>query len=478
MRSKLPLRGKAEPGEYLCTWLIPDANGEIRRIPGIMTLAGDRFPSGWGWGPNVPLKAVVDGMFTFPQRQHLPAVRAELSTGRVCTFLDAHVENWAPQRVNVTASAALVGDSFNASPDGPTCQATFQVTSLDAAAGARPIGEVSFPTNGKSDAPFTMKRNKDAALAWQGDQGDLRFEYTGRTNIGDGFQYKFDFVPVMSLELYESEPFEEFRDHWLIPMTKIIQVATGQSEKVTWLQVGGEDERGRHGEWQVFAPWISQVPFNSDTATVEGRNSAIRAKGDSDSLLTLVESWQKQEQALHPLIETFARDLQWLIDQPPRAQVLTICQAIEGWYNHENRDELARRREQHRQRYDDATSDIRAASVLPATREFVKKSLSKSPPSNLPQRLRWAADQLPGDMAGALSSLPIIKGQLSISAVSDWAEGLARIRNDLSHGNRAYPAHELAELAGPLVAYTRAATLLTLGVAKAAQERATKLERR
>ena len=324
MTSKRVLRGKAEPGEYLCTWLIPDAEGMIHRIPGTLTLEGNRFPHGWGYGPDVPLQiseiAAGQVAYTFPQTRHLPVVHVELTTGQACAFVDAVVDVWAPQRVNVRASAALIGNHFPSSVDAPMCEATFQVTSVDAAAGVHPISEVSWPSTAESDVPYSMRRNKDASLLWAGEDGDLTFNYRSRSNIGDAYQYKFDFVPLLQLALYEPIHFAKLRDAWLLPTAKILQISTGQPESVTWLQVTGEDERGADGEWQVFAPWITQEPFISQSSDVWGKNSALRAKTDEEDLLAVVGEWQRLESANHPLIETFARDLGWLLDQPARAQ--------------------------------------------------------------------------------------------------------------------------------------------------------------
>ena len=264
------LRGKADPGEYLCTWLIPDAEGETRRIPGTLTLEGNRFPRGWGYGPDVPrqLSEMGEGqvVYTFPQARQLPVVHAELTTGQACAFVDAFVEVWAPERVNVRASAALVGKHFPSSDSAPMCQARLQVTSLDAAAGVPPISEVTMPNRSSSDAVYSMKRNKRSTLHWASDAGNLSFSYNGRSSIGDAYQYQFDFVPLLDLDLYESESFADLRDRWLIPAARLIQVGSGQAETVSWVQVNGEDKHGRDGEWQVFAPWITQDLAGTEVA--------------------------------------------------------------------------------------------------------------------------------------------------------------------------------------------------------------------
>ncbi|MCW3038784.1 MAG: hypothetical protein JWM31_689, partial [Solirubrobacterales bacterium] len=101
---------------------------------------------------------------------------------------------------------------------------------------------------------------------------------------------------------------------------------------------------------------------------------------------------------------------------------------------------------------------------------FLKRNLSKRPPSTLETPLRYCLDALPVDLSPSLEGSKLVKQLLSEGATS-MPDALRIVRNDLAHGNRGYDMTDLRELAELLDRVARAHLLRVLGCPESAQKR-------
>ena len=135
--------------------------------------------------------------------------------------------------------------------------------------------------------------------------------------------------------------------------------------------------------------------------------SALNLHGDGDSLLALVRAWNTHDADGHPFLETFAKDLRWLKDQPPRAQVLTLCQAVEGAHDHTHAADVEQQQTQYTEKRQAALDAINAAGIFHGKDwKFVKGSIPPRAPSNLRTPLHWTASVAPGDLPARAAAIP------------------------------------------------------------------------
>lgn len=458
--------GGFRPGEYLCIWQVTNPDGSSIRVHGVLELEGGRAPNGWAYGTEIQSEAMTDPppgfaeAHGFPQYRQERTVRAELSTGEVCTLVDVLITVW-PERILFRAGMGLAGPTFPAEQVAVS-EARIQTTGLDALSGVRPLVGYKWPKHGSDNHDFTVTRNPTGPLRWHDEEvGEATFEYVGRTRIGAPFGFSLMFAPRATVSLYEAQDLGEFLDSYVLPLTVLTQLATNRAERVTWLRVGGETVTGDYGEWQVFASWIDQEAYLSDTDLMSQGEPLFHLT--DNSLLDLFRTWKRQTSALHPLAETFARNLALVLQQPPRNQVLTACQSFEGWYNHEHKAEVEARQEKHAESRARALLALDRVDIGDADRKFIKKNLGRRPTTNLASYLRWADGQLGGRLQAELEQLDIVQEIIRVGTPTGWSEALRSLRNDLSHGNREYPSHQLEELALPLIAQARIAALQVLG---------------
>lgn len=467
-----------EPDDYLCNWLFPDGRGGTVKVPGAITLArANAQPRGTAFGAGVPQSASPTPddvfMYGFPQQATFPVLRAELDSNHSVTLLDVSVETWFAQRAIIHAAAAMVG-VYDATDDGRVSGLRVQVTGLDAAAGLAPIRQQTFPQRHSGDIEYTVKVNIEGQ-EWTDDDAELSLTYVGSAHLGDAYEYGFAFGPVVEVDLTTPVPLLEAVRTWVTPLQRVMELASGRGESITYLQALGRNAAGKESRWQVFGSGIDQRPFDSNLEQIRKTKSALSLHDDGDSLLALVRSWNKHDGDGHPLIETFAKDLRWLKDQPPRAQVLTLCQAVEGAYDHTHAAEIQNQQTVYTAKRDRALGSIKAAGLQGSDWKFVKGGIPKRAPFNLRVPLQWTAAVTPGDLGARVSAIPIVTEKSPKETGADWSDGIRVIRNDLAHG-RTVSRDALRPLAELLTKHLRAHTLTLLGASPFACDRITAVD--
>lgn len=477
-----------EPDEYLCTWSVPDGQGGLRALSGSVDAREDRSPRGQVYG-DVPLQSTSttagQTRFAFPQRTEIPALRASLANGGTLILLDAKISYWSTGAGNVTGSAALLGKGnglFNPMKGRaePTEQSTnrvsgarIQIASLDAVVGTAPISEVAFPSSsGAPKQQWTARTNPDADVEWTTGATMLRVGYEGRARAMNAFEFGLRFSPVATLELTDGVTLRELIDDYVEPLRRIITIATGQPQDLTFLEVKLDGEKG----WfQVFGTSITQEPYESSSKAVNDVSSTVKAHSDNLSLLDLITRWRALESEHHPLVETYGSMLH-ADDQHPRSRFLLLIQALEGMHGAENREQYEEQVAKHAERRTVVLEKLQTTAqegnsaenshteVLSGSdRRFIKRFLMKRPMSNLDSALTAMAGALPINGMEALASTDLVKSLLDSERAKSVSEALRVVRNDLAHGNRGYPADELDDVVTVVERIVRGHALRLLG---------------
>lgn len=463
-----------EPDDYLCNWLFPDGQGGTVKVPGAITLGrADTQPRGTAFGDGVPQTAdtEIGGLpaYGFPQHATYPVLRAELDSNHSVTLLSVSVETWFAGRALIYAAAAMVG-LYDTTDDGQITGLRLQVTGLDAAWGNAPVRSVTMPQQPGGDTEYGVKVNLDKQ-AWKDDQAELSLSYIASAHLGDAYEYGFTFGPLLTVTLAAPTPLLDAVHTWVTPVQRLMELASGKGESITFLQAIGKNGVGVDSRWQVFGSGIDQRPYDSNRIRIMETKSALNLHGDGDSLLALVRAWNTHDADGHPFLETFAKDLRWLKDQPPRAQVLTLCQAVEGAHDHTHAADVEQQQTQYTEKRPAVLDAIKAAGIFHGKdRKFVKGGIPPRAPSNLRTPLHWTASVAPGDLPARAAAIALVAEKTPKENGSDWSDGIRVVRNDLSHG-RTIPRDKLRPLAKLLTRHLRVHTLTLLGASAKVADR-------
>lgn len=470
------LKPRFAAGEYPCTWVLSragDGAGDAR-VPGSLTLEGGRMPTGHAYGADVPTVVDLHGM-SFPQVSTHRVIRCELAIGAVATLVDAQVRIWAPDRARISASYVLVGSRYPAGEEAAVCRLRTQVTGLEAITATAPLERtVQIPRLADTTpVSVTMSASPSSFLHWEDASAELVSDYASRAALADLYGTKHVFSPHLTLDLDEPVAFDELSAHWIDSLHRLSSVATGERQRITHVTVTGEDELGKDSQWEVFAAGVTQQPFASEEKVVRETRSALALARDGDSLLALLREWDRLDTARHPIIHSFGREVSTLEDHTPRAQFLTLIQALEGTHRVENEVATLADEQKHQAKRAALLDAVAVTYLPPAERKFLSRNLSKSPTSGLDRALHWTRKVLPGDLAADAGQLTIVKEKLDDQSATTWADAIRMIRNDYSHANRSYDPYELRELVLVLKRYATAMCLRLIGASDAAQLRAT-----
>ncbi len=461
------LKPRFEEGEYSCTWLIPNgvSDESPARVPGTLTLEGGRVPTGHGYGPEVPTSVSASGLTSLPQTTYHPALKCELAIGAVATLLNARLRVWAPERVNISASAVLVGQGYPADSSARICQIKTQVTGLESITATAPLDRaIQIPRNGER-VTFELAPSPSARLAWEDESAILIADYASSAASADLYGTRHLFSPTLQLDIDEPLPFLEFSALWIDPIHRLAAVSIGQRQAITHVTAVGEDEDGNDGKWEVFAKGVTQAPYASVEKEVRETKSALALGPDGDSLLAIIRKWNDLDAMRHPIIHSFGREVGSLTDQTPRAQFLTLIQALEGTHRSEEAAKTAAEE-------DKFTLKRPLTYLSTAERKFLKKNLARKPPSGLDRALHWIDEGSTGSLGEAVGSLDIIQAKLDEKSATSWADAIRVIRNDYSHANRSYDPYELHELVEVLRRFATETCLRLLGASIASRTRA------
>ncbi|MEU2610709.1 hypothetical protein ABZ570_03850 [Micromonospora sp. NPDC007271] len=476
--SGVPLKPRLEPGQYGGEWLIPNQDGLVQRVGGDLELSAGRPPSVAVWG-DVPLhiEQHPNGLTSaaFPQRFSYPLLVGELRNGLKVILVEAEVSTWQLERAIVSARAALVGPP-SGSTEGPllVSKIGIQISGLDAFSGIGPLKSFSHPQPGEGfyDHTWQVSPNPDCEQRWSDDHVALRFGYDSTITFGDPFFFRMAFSPVARLTLADPQPFDVCLDRWVEPLRRLVSLATGRTEQITYLSMSrpGDSERD---DFQVYGSGLDQNPFASLGNDVRQIDAAFTARSEDISPLQILRGWQRLLDERHPLLETYGTSI-IIPRQHPRSTYLLLIQALEGLYGHEHKAEYEERVQQHTAKRAEILDELAGQAGLPSrVIKFIKKYLMKKPHSGLDECLTEMFVSLPFDVREELAATGLIQEvQRAAGGPVPLPTALRTVRNDLSHGTKGYPTAQLHEAVEILDRVARAHMLRVLGCGTAAQERA------
>ncbi|WP_181804627.1 ApeA N-terminal domain 1-containing protein [Streptomyces shenzhenensis] len=476
MTEKVPLRLQLEPGTYRCTWSVPAEDGRQRELHGDIELTTGSVPRGEIY-EDVPGSEIVRGVRSFPQQSRYPILRAKLINGFELIGLDAIVNAWAPERATVLLRCALVGLwGAGSREEEPNFEGlTAQVTHLDSIFGIGPIRSYGFPTLDQPplSGSWAISEEPCSAQEWNDEGARVRLSFDSSASLADPFRFQMMYSPVATIQLANRITFDEILGQWILPLLRIVTLCLGTPQEITALTFrlnGGDAPAGRG--FQAFGLGVTQSPFASSGKEVQSIQAALTTSRDQVSLLHLLRRWQELQNEHHPLLETYGSFLQ-VKGQHARARYLLLIQSLEGLYGHENKNENERRRGRHKERRQEVLDALGACDSLTSDhKRFIKTFLMKYPHGNLDRCLSDSFTSLPGDVAAEIAKTPLIQNSISRHS-GDLAvtNALRGIRNDLAHGSKGYPTHELEDVALILERVARAHLLRLLGCNTDIQER-------
>ncbi len=507
---KPPLKLLVEPDEYLCTWLLPGPDEVEIECAGALDLQAGRPPSGSVYG-EIPVRWTesVAGRrgAGFPQEVQLPHLRARLANGYDVDLVDVSIAYCSAEHGRISAGSATVGvppgprgfgwkfgwdggDEEQAADQSvvPTySRVTAQVGALDAVAGASPFSGWTFPKDSEARhlaGDWTVSGNPASSQEWRDDDVTVRLEYVAGVSIGNPYAFRFVVSPVVRIESREAFSVRECVDRWIVPLRRIVSIATGDAQPLTYLAVdpAGVDEAGTRLQRrrQVYGSGITQEPYQSDATSVRKSSTSVHIAADGLSLLDMLRRWQRLEEDHHPLIETYGAMLS-ATDEHPRSRFLLLIQALEGLHGHETAAAYAERKVRHSEEREALIEAIEGADTLePDQRKFLKKNLAKQPRRGLDEALRHLLGELPVDLTPRLSHCNLLAGYLLEATgpeIQRVAYALSRVRNDLAHGNKGFDAYDLDEAVRVLERIVRAHALRLLGCPDSVLERVCDLDR-
>lgn len=450
------------PDDYLVTWQLPTNTGEVFEAHGALTVAPDEPPkaSAHGQFPHIA-EQMKSGGAGFPQTVDVPQLVGRLSNGGTVLMVNARVTYWFESQARIDADAALITLASVASEKVAKFRGfEIQVGGLDAIAGVSPIKETTFPKEGAAGT-WSAELNDELSQEWSDDGAVVSLDFNSSVRTFDPFSFRMGFSPVLRAEFAEGVSFRKIFDGWVQPVRKVVSIATGRPEPLTYAVLRVGETEGHESKAQAFGVGVTQSPYESKLDEVRKINAPLRLKTDGVSLLDLVRNWQTMADTHHPLIETYGAMLH-ARDQHPRSRFLLLIQAIEGTHGYETKASFEKRTKKH-QDARSALVEVVGNSLDTAQLKFLERNLGKYPPANLTSALSWLAKRLPGDIYKRLDENPlIVKAKAAPSNASSTADALRIIRNNLAHGTMGYDFYELHQVVAVLEIMVRAHALQLL----------------
>lgn len=475
MTRKAALKLSFAPDDYLATWTLPSANGGTMEAHGSLTVEANKPPNGSAHG-HIAAAMVPDahGVTAFPQHVETAIVSGRLSSGANVLLVNARVSYWFANQASIVAEAAIITRAdINDADEALFSGFDIQVGGLDAIAGVAPIKSTQFPKDGVTGTWAAELAPKDFRQEWKDDAATIGLTYYGSFRSFDPYNFSMGFSPVAFGRLDQPLSLRDLLDEWIQPLRRLVSIATGRAEEITYLTVYPVIEDDLELKGQLFGSGITQQPYESKRDEIDKIQSPLRLKSDDVSLLDLLRNWQELEAAHHPLVETYGSMLH-AADQHPRSRFLLLLQAIEGTHGHETKASFEKRQKKHTESRDEVIALTKVA-LDERQQKFLERNMGKRPPGGLEPAINWLAQKLPGGMRARLDGVPLVVSLVAAGA-KNAPDALRIIRNDLAHGAKGYDALELHRVVTVLDLMVRAHALQLLGCPEQVVNRVTEGE--
>lgn len=463
MTRKAALKLSFTPDDYLATWNLPSATGGTFTAHGALTVEAGKSPKGTAHGDlDDALEHMAPGATGFPQYVDAPVLTGSLSNGANVLLVNARVTYWVPDQAMIDAGAAIITLADVSSGDALFKQFDIQVGGLDAIAGVSPIKSTEFPKKGAAGTWAAVLDPEDFRQEWSDAGAAVGLTYYGSFRSFDPYTFSMGFSPVAWCKLDEPVPLSQALDDWIQPLRRVVSIATGRREDITYLTVYPNTHDGVERKGQLFGLGITQEPYESSRDEIEKIKSPLRLKADGVSLLEMLRAWQKLTSVHHPLVETYGAMLH-ARDQHPRSRFLLLLQAIEGAHGFETREPFVRRMQKHTKAREEVVA-LTKATLDAKQHRFLERNIGKRPPGGLEPAINWLATRLPGDVKTQLEATTLVASTKATPVDAKNApDALRIIRNDLAHGTKGYDSFELHQVVKVLERMVRAHALGLLG---------------
>lgn len=117
---------------------------------------------------------------------------------------------------------------------------------------------------------WSASLNLEANGEWESGDVALTVAYDGRMRVADAYQFRLASSPVATLRFGQHVPLQLAIERFVEPFRRIISVATGESQDLTYVTVELE---GGSNKYQVFGTGIDQSPFESSSKVVRKKRS-------------------------------------------------------------------------------------------------------------------------------------------------------------------------------------------------------------
>lgn len=461
MSRRTALKLSFTPDDYLATWQLPSPKGGTFECHGALTVEAGKPPKATAHGDFVGQLEMARGAIGFPQHVESPVMTGSLSNGANVLLINAYVSYWFTGRASIHADAAIITLAGVSSKEALFKRFDIQVGGLDAIAGVAPIKRTTLPDKG---APRTWSAElaSDFKQEWADGDATVGLTYYGSFRSFDPYTFSMGFSPVAWGTLEEPVPLRQLLDEWINPLRRVVSIATGRPEEITYLTVYPVTDDGSEQKGQLFGSGITQEPYESSREEIEKIKSPLMLKSDDVSFLDLLRTWQKLESDHHPLVETYGSMLH-AMDQHPRSRFLLLLQAIEGTYGYETKASFDERQKKHTEDRDEVVA-LTKGSLDAKQLKFLERNLGKRPPSGLESAITWLARKLPGNVMKQLKATPLVTTTMAAPVNANNApDALRKIRNHLAHGEKGYDANQLQQVVEVLERVVRAHALQLIG---------------
>ncbi|SHK20308.1 hypothetical protein SAMN05421803_11585 [Nocardiopsis flavescens] len=478
MDDKAALKSVISPGEYAFTVHVPSSGGDKVSAYGLVDLQAGRQPTAQIQSESILVEHENSGgaiSGSFPQRKDFDVLEGRLFNGMAILFIEARLTYWDFSTARIDCRAAMVGASTS-SVQNSFSMVELQITGMDSVFGANPIKETTYPV-GDSEERFSMVVNEESSQEWSDEEFRVLCSYDSSAKIADPYAFRVSFSPVCRVYSVSPLTFSEWFDSWVEPLIHVTSLVTGVSESLAYVALGRDrkvtpffpEGFPRHEKFQVFGTGVLQAPYSSSANKIRLMKPAVGLKEDDVSLLGMIREWQEMESCDHPLIEIYGTSLGFS-SQHPRAHFLMLIQALEGYHGYENREKEEEEEEKYKAKKKEFFG-LMKDKISPSEMRFLRKYLKGSNADSLETRLIDLLAGLPLDMTQRIAKMKIIQSVLEGAENQGPLWAVARIRNDLAHGNRGYKDSDLAQLSHMLERVVRAYMMKCLELGEEFQAR-------
>lgn len=471
---KLPF----ETGEHLVTWEVPDRNGDVQSIPGLLTLELGKYPHGPLYG-KMPIKW-QNGAAAFPQWDEFSSLNGQLSSGIYVALMNGRIDYWFESQGRAIGAFAILSPIKLESSQRKYSSIEFQVEGLESVAGSAPIASVKMPMKKGDEQVYSANLNTDADFEWVKDNYRMSLTYRSSARILDPYEFIMEFGPVLRITSSTPITAADWWVKWVNPIRRLISLMTGAPRSVRYVLLSMNDARDDrwHYSDQLFGWDITQEPVNSNRDDLETIHSSINLAEDHVNLLDVIMKWQELVDMHHPLFETYG-EMVTNEGQHPRSRFLSLLQALEGSYGFEHRSSYEENKTKYAAERNRIMESIRSLqpALTPSDLKFIDKHFQKEPPQGLETALAELMKRLSDEIKQELKKTEIVKQSSSSYQGTSKKElplqsALTKARNTLSHGSGTFAPEDLEQCTGILERIVRSEAIRLLGVPEDAQKRA------